>query len=228
MKAISPAPQFLSSVESNKGLEQPVVENTSGTNDHWLISPPTPGRFNQGAVVDSTTKKDNSNKTANKTLSPLPEDLTNYIISLPTKKMRERAKGCLKGLLEKFSAEDIDLGVKHLLSEGLPGNGQECHSPLSYLESAAPSVFAEIGKTKRLIREPELALLDIATDEPQIAKKEVHDIREVKKKFEVENSQEQQAEIITKYQARKEIFSGLKKETLKNLAILDWYESSYC
>lgn len=119
----------------------PVVDSTSGKNNQSLNQPLLSGQDDHSSVVDSTTKKENSKKDKENSLSK--SKVENYLESLPVVKSKKEREAFLS-LKKNYSEGDIEACFLHLQAHGELKTGEPCHSPLSYLSLAMNDVLKKI------------------------------------------------------------------------------------
>jgi hypothetical protein len=182
---------------------------------------------------NSTIYKEPSSKKLSKRTLSLKEcsSIEEYIDSLPTAKMRGRARGCLNGLLEGYSLDTISEGFRFLVHSGIPGSGKQCHSPLSYLESAADSVFDAMSKQTELKWEEDkqlktnigVLLKDTLPDESQTIDFEI-----MQKEFRSKLSESDQALVIANYienQINSNLRKTISKARIERVAVSEWHRA---
>lgn len=189
----------------------------------------------QSTVPAGGTKKENSNKDLNKTLSPEKQkesDLENnqdpinaYFQSLFSKPKRISEIKHFDSFKYFYKRQDLDYVLTYLLTKGVPGTGQPVHSPMAFLSKSItnvmPLILAERDRIqKRLQREKE---------EAEQKQREVQEEEENEKRFvaaigmfhKAFPTLELQQEVIQDFANR---YPLLPKDgfTLRNSAIQEW------
>jgi len=178
----------------------------------------------EGQVITKNSKE------TEESLSPDGQSdfLKTYIGGLKPQKKRESESGNLKVLLGDYSPQEVELALKYLLESGLPGSGEKCHSPMSYLAHAMGQVLAEAqarnekatktAREREAVREAEAKrLLEEHRDAEAAASWEAA-FREALP------ASEQQQDWIKKFAEAHPVLRGCGP-ALRGRAIHDWYSN---
>ncbi len=175
-----------------------------------------------GSKIDPN--KYNTNKYTNNSLST--PALDNYFASLKPEKKREREFREYQELQKDFSPSRIETAFTHLSENGIPGSGEQCHSPMAFLSNAIGAVLVladEQAVAQRRRLEAQEAALRARSAEALAAIEEDREFAEKEKAFLAAFSgDEERASFISDVARR---FPLLKADgpVVRNLAISEWF-----